>query len=110
VVEGFKLNSILVNTPVPVPSVVLVAKAIVGLGIVLQTTPLAVTVLPPSVITVPPHEAVLVAIELGKVVVSVSTSLLIGESVSLFVQDCIRTKLRIIVTKSFGIGFIIYCY
>jgi hypothetical protein len=94
----------------PVPSVVLVAKAIVGLGIVLQTTPLAVTMLPPSVITVPPHEAVIVAIELGKVVVRVSTSVLIDLGVSLFVQDCIKTKLRIIVTKSFGIGFIVYCF
>jgi hypothetical protein len=60
--------------------------------------------------TVPPHEAVVVVIELGKVVVSVSASVLIGVGVSLFVQDCIKTKLRIIVTKSFGIGFIIYCY
>jgi hypothetical protein len=95
---------------VPVPSVVLVAKAIVGLGIELQTTPLAVTVLPPSVITLPPHSAVVVAIELGEVVDSVSTSVLIGVEVSLSVQDCIKTKLRIIVIKIFGIGFIIYCY
>jgi hypothetical protein len=41
--------------PIPVPSLVLVEREIVGLGLVDQTTPLAVTGEPPSDTTFPPE-------------------------------------------------------
>jgi hypothetical protein len=46
----------LVNDPIPAPSDVLLSL-MVGLADVLQQTPLAVTVSPPSEVTVPPLEA-----------------------------------------------------
>ena len=61
----------LVNIPVPVPSVVLVDKATVGFAVVLQQTPRAVTVAPPSATTLPPLAAVVMVIDVGKVVVTV---------------------------------------
>jgi hypothetical protein len=48
----------LVKTPVPVPSLVLVARATVGPVEVLQQTPRAETVSPPSAVTLPPLLAV----------------------------------------------------
>ena len=48
----------LVNIPVPVLSVVLVLKAVVGPVVVLQHTPRAVTEAPPSLVTFPPLVAV----------------------------------------------------
>lgn len=48
----------LVNVPIPVPSVVLVDKAMVGFAVVLQQTPRVVTAAPPSVLIVPPLLAV----------------------------------------------------
>jgi hypothetical protein len=48
---------LLVKTPVPVPSEVL-ESAIVGLAVVLQQTPLAVTMADPSKVTLPPLVAV----------------------------------------------------
>jgi len=64
---------LLTNTPVPYPSVVLLS-AIVGLGVVLQQTPLAATVAPPSDVTFPPLSAVVwvmfvtvVVVKVGKV-------------------------------------------
>ena len=62
---------VLVNIPVPVPSVVLVDKAIVGFAAVLQQTPRAVTVDPPSAVMLPPLEAVVVVLDVIAVVVSV---------------------------------------
>ena len=53
----------LVNVPIPVPSLVLVNKAIVGLGVVLQQTPRAVTAAPPSVLIVPPLLAVVLVMD-----------------------------------------------
>ena len=47
----------LVKVPVPVPSDVF-ESAIVGLAILLQQVPLAITGVVPSVITVPPADAV----------------------------------------------------
>lgn len=47
----------LVKLPVPLPFVVL-EFAVVGLGEVLQQTPRAVTVAPPSLVILPPVEAV----------------------------------------------------
>ena len=57
--------------PIPVPSVVLVGKAMVGLGVVLQQTPRAVTAAPPSVLIVPPLPAVVLVIAVTAVVVIV---------------------------------------
>ena len=58
------------NVPVPVPSVVLLSD-VVGLAEVLQQTPRAETVAPPSEVTLPPEEAVVEAIEVTVVVVTV---------------------------------------
>ena len=52
----------LVNIPIPVPSVVLVDKAMVGFTVVLQQMPRAVTLAPPSAVTLPPLAAVVVVI------------------------------------------------
>jgi hypothetical protein len=58
----------LVKLPVPVPSLVLLS-AVVGLGLVLQQTPRAVTVAPPSSVTFPPESAVVeVMLEIAVVV------------------------------------------
>ena len=64
----------LVKVPVPVPSVVLVGKAMVGFTVVLQQTPRAVTVAPPSAVTLPPLEAVAVVIDVIAVVVTVGSA------------------------------------
>ena len=61
----------LVNVPIPVPSVVLVGKAMVGLGVVLQQTPRAVTAAPPSALIVPPLPAVVLVMADMAVVVMV---------------------------------------
>ena len=61
---------LLVKVPVPVPSVVLLFD-VVGLADVLQHTPLAVTDAPPSDVTSPPLEAVVVVVEDTSVVVTV---------------------------------------
>ena len=60
----------LTNTPVPVPSEVL-SFAVVGLGDVLQHTPLAVTVVPPPEETFPPLVAVFTSMFEASVVVTV---------------------------------------
>jgi hypothetical protein len=59
-----------VNAPVPVPSVVLLS-AVVGLADVLQQTPLAVTLDPPSEVTFPPPDAVVEVIDVIVAVVTV---------------------------------------
>jgi hypothetical protein len=51
----------LAKLPVPVPSIVL-ELAIVGAVVVLQQTPLAVTVKPPSLLIIPPETAEVEAI------------------------------------------------
>ena len=61
---------LLVNTPVPVKSVVLLF-AVVGEAVVLQQTPRAVTAAPPSVEIVPPLLAVMLVMALAAVVVRV---------------------------------------
>ena len=55
----------------PVPSVVLVGKAMVGFAVVLQQTPRAVTAAPPSALMVPPLVAVVFVIAVTAVVVIV---------------------------------------
>ena len=62
----------LAKTPVPVPSVVLLL-ATVGLVVVLQHTPRAVTVALPSDVTLPPLDAEVVEIDEAAVVVSVGS-------------------------------------
>ena len=64
----------LVKIPVPVPSVVLVARAMVGLAAVLQQTPRAVTVAPPSATTSPPPDAVVIVIDDKDAVVTVGNA------------------------------------
>ena len=61
---------LLVKLPVPVLSEVLLFD-VVGLAEVFQQTPLAVTEAPPSAVTFPPLEALLVVIEDMAVVVTV---------------------------------------
>ena len=51
------------KVPVPEPSVVLVASATVGFALVLHTTPRAVTVDPPSAVTLPPEAAPVVVMD-----------------------------------------------
>ena len=69
----FAVNPVmlLVNAPIPVPSTVLVANAIVGLAVALQQIPLAVMVAPPSEVMFPPDVAVAIAMLLIEVVVAV---------------------------------------
>ena len=69
-VFGVKLVKFEVNEPVPVPSIVLVERAMVGFVLVDQTTPLAVMVAPPSAVMLPPDVAeVLVINEMPVVVI-----------------------------------------
>jgi hypothetical protein len=51
----------LVNIPVPVLSVVLVLNAVVGPDVVLQHTPRAVIIAPPSLVIFPPLVAVVLS-------------------------------------------------
>jgi len=64
----------LMKVPVPVPSLVLVVSAVVGLTDVLQHTPRAVTVAPPSAVTLPPLVAVVCAMEVAAVVITAGTT------------------------------------
>ena len=61
---------LLVNEPVPVPSVVC-ASATVGFWEVLQQTPRAATVAPPSAVTLPPQVAEVVAMLVTLLVITV---------------------------------------
>jgi len=65
---------LLVNAPVPVPSVVLVLNEVVGFADVLQHTPRAVTDAPPSLVILPPLVAVELVIEDDAVVESVGAA------------------------------------
>ena len=62
-----------VNVPIPVPSEVLVERVTTGVGLVDQTTPLAVTVAPPSAVIFPPELAVVLPRLLIAVVERVGT-------------------------------------
>jgi hypothetical protein len=66
---------LLTNTPVTVPSVVLVARAVVGFIAVDQQIPLVVTVPPPFDVMFPPETAVVVVIDVAAAVVSVGTTI-----------------------------------
>lgn len=63
---------LLVNGPVPVPSVVC-KPPIVGPGAVDQHTPFAVTAPPPSAVTFPPDTALVAVIEVIVLVVRVGS-------------------------------------
>ena len=65
---------LLANVPAPVPSEVLVVRAIVGPDVVPQHTPRAVTVAPPSEVMFPPPVAVVVVMALAAVVLSVGNT------------------------------------
>ena len=67
---GLNPVMLLVKVPVSVPSAVWLSL-MVGLADVLQHTPLAVTENPPSDVTFPPLEAVVVVMEDAAVVVTV---------------------------------------
>ena len=69
----------LTKIPVPVPLIVLVDNAMVGLAVVAQQTPRAVTVAPPSLVTLPPLVAVVMVMA---VVVAV---VIVGNAVEVFV-------------------------
>ena len=64
----------LVNIPVPVPSIVLVDKVVVGFAVVLQQTPRAVTVAPPLLVTLPPLVAVVMVMAVVVAVVIVGNA------------------------------------
>ena len=69
-VPGAKEVIALAKTPVPVPFVVL-SFAMVGFWVVLQQTPRALTVAPPSYVTLPPLDAEDDVIDEASVVVTV---------------------------------------
>ena len=70
---------LLVKVPVPVPSVVFVAKAVVGPVVVPQQTPLAVTAFPESDVTLPPLVAVVAAIDVASVVAATVGGVIMGQ-------------------------------
>ena len=77
--------------PLPLPSVVGLLD-VVGLGEVLQHTPRAVTAAPPSEVTFPPLEAVVVPVAVVVLVVTVGMTaelfmLLLAVSLALFVSS-----------------------
>lgn len=73
---------LLVNAPEPVPSLVF-GSAVVGLAVVLQHTPLAVTDAPPSDTMLPPLLAVVSVIDVTSVVVIVGVVGAVLKSISL---------------------------
>ena len=77
---------VLVNMPVPLPSVVLVAKAMVGLAVVLQQTPRAVTFAPPLLVMFPPLVAVVAVIDVTGALVRVGNVATIFSGLSSFWQ------------------------
>ena len=81
---------LLENTPVPVPSLVFVDRAVVGLIAVSQTTPRVVTEAPPPEVTFPPPDAVvLVILVIGEVVVTVGAIGVTEHEVFVYVPDIV---------------------
>ena len=72
---GFNPVILLVNMPVPVPSIVFVFNEIVGFAVVLQHKPLAVMVAPPSDDMFPPLVAVVFKMLLIEVVETVGIAI-----------------------------------
>ena len=79
---GFKPDILLVKLPVPLPSLVL-ELSVVGFDVVLQQTPMAVTVAPPSDVTLPPQRALVEVIEDTEFVVTVGVVVDVGFVVKL---------------------------
>jgi len=67
----------LAKIPVPVPSIVLVDKAVVGFTAVLQQTPRAVTGAPPSLATLPPLVAVVMVMAVVVAVIIVANAVVV---------------------------------
>ena len=84
---------LLVKVPAPLPSVVFVAKAVVGLGVVLQQIPRTVTVAPPSSVILPPLDAVVFVTDVAAVVVSV------GNAATIFGADISFWQLKDIIAR-----------
>jgi hypothetical protein len=75
---------LLVKIPFPLPSVVFVVSAIVGFCVVLQTTPLAVTVAPPSDVILPPE--ILVVDVIAEIIAVVITGAVIGIGIEILIS------------------------
>jgi hypothetical protein len=82
VIPGFNPVIELVKLPVPVPSVVLLLET-VGAADVFQQTPLAVTLLPPSLVILPPAVAPAEVTEVAAVVVIVGRTIEVVKVTSL---------------------------
>jgi hypothetical protein len=83
-VLGKRLLRAELKLPVPDPSLVFVVKEIVGLVLVDHTTPLKVTVAPPSELTFPPVVAVVAVMELADrvIIVGRNTGVLVVKVIS----------------------------
>ena len=73
-VDGVRPVSVLLNVPVPVPLLV-VLLAVVGFWTVPYATPLAVTMAPPSEVTLPPVVAPVDVMPVANVVITVGETL-----------------------------------
>ena len=83
----------LVKVPAPVPSSVFVAKAVVGLGDVLQQMPRDVIVAPPSSVILPPLAAVAFVTDVAAVVV------MVGKVATIFAVDISFWQLKEIIAR-----------
>ena len=92
---------LLAKAPLPVPSVVLVARAIVGFAVVLQQTPRAVMVAPPSSVILPPLAAVVFVMDVAAVVVRVGSVATISSRLISFWQLKVIRANRIMQKKVF---------
>ena len=97
---------LLAKTPLPVPSIVFVDKEILGFAAVLQQTPRAVIVAPPSSVIFPPLVAVVFVIDVTAVVVRVGNVATIFSGLSSFWQLKVIMANRIMQRKVFMFGII----
>jgi hypothetical protein len=87
---------LLAKVPDPVPSVVLVDKAVVGLAVVLQQTPRDVMDAPPSSVILPPLVAVVDVIDDTAAVVRVgNVATIFSELISFWQLKAIRDSMSI---------------
>jgi hypothetical protein len=99
----------LVKLPIPAPSIVKLSD-IVGVGLVLQHTPRAVTVAPPSEVILPPLEAVVCDTSMTSAVVNIGTSCTTGSVALSFEHETTRSNINITKTDkttAFGLLHII---
>jgi hypothetical protein len=97
---------LLAKAPLPVPSEVLVDKATVGLGEVLQQTPRAFMAAPPSSVMLPPLTAVVFVMDVAAVVVSVGNDATIFPGPISFWQLKVMMDKRIMQKKVFMVAAI----